>query len=46
MIYASCIINLLGEWKEFYDIEHCNGVQGLSNIKSEATVIVKRKSLK
>ena len=42
MIYISCIINLLGEWKSF--IEHCNGVQELRAIKSEA-IIVKRRAL-
>ena len=45
MIYISCIINLLGEWKSFINIEHCNGVQELRAIKSEATLIVKRRAL-
>ena len=44
MIYISCIINLSGEWS-FINVEHCNGVQELRTIKSEATLIVKRRAL-
>ena len=46
MIYVSCVIKLLDEWKSCINIEHCNGVQELRAIKLEATFIVKRKSLK